>query len=392
MYIEDILSILRIQVATNQFDSKLIESFYDQICKGSGLTEKQASVALNITRKYINKLNTLTGKDLTAFLDNPTYKLGIRTITKVKTINIIPHTDFKKAIQVQFPFDEKLLDSIKKEKPKLGDAAWNSEAKSWIFPLNDASIQFLSSWVEHNNFIADAEFLEYVEQAKLINANIENYIPMLTYDGKNVKIVNSHASVPQPTSSNIVTSLFEARRAGIVAWDTAVDTALGNSSESDIVKDFIKSDIGTPFSVNLETTDIFSITPIVKHIGPCVIVVPGGNELSKLQLALALLHAADIKNEEISVLFRLSKEDGSDFNEFVRNEKLNSPLSSTTKAVFISAKIPKTMVESKLKFNCVINFNFYNIHYTIRDFLKNSHNVINVISNKKQKEIASVFM
>ena len=392
MYIEDILGILAIRVPMNPFDSKLISSFYDQTAKGLGLTEKQSVIALKIISKYVTKISVVAGTDLTASVSIPTYKLGIRTITTIKSISIIPNLEYKKAIKVQFPFDEQLLASIKKEKSKLGDAAWNSDLKSWIFPLTDAAIQFLSPWVENNNFNADSEFLEYVMQATVVNSNIESHIPMLTYDGETTKLVNVHSTVPQLTSNDILKSLFEARRAGITTWDSNVGQCIDELNINPVTKNFLNSEMGAVFSINLEETNILSLTDIVENSGPCVIIVPGGNELNKLKIALEILNSANIKNEEISVLFRLAKETGSDFNTFVRDEKLNSPITSTTKAVFISAKIPKTMIESKLKFNCVLNFNFYNIHYTIREYLKHQHNIINILANKKQKETTDVFL
>jgi hypothetical protein len=129
------------------------------------------------------------------------------------------------------------------------------------------------------------------------------------------------------------------------------------------------------------------LVPMVQNMSPCLITVPGGNELSKLQLALPMLKAAGIENSEISVLFRLPNDTGQDFNNFVKEEKLNSPITENTRAVFLSGKVPKPLFESNLKFNCVINFNFYNVHYTLANLVKNMHNVINVIADKKQKEI-----
>jgi hypothetical protein len=104
-----------------------------------------------------------------------------------------------------------------------------------------------------------------------------------------------------------------------------------------------------------------------------------------MQQALELLKEIGIENQEISVLFRLPSENGGDFNKFVKEEKLNSPVSETTKVVILSGKLPKTVFQSELKFNCVLNFNFYNVHYTLANFMKNRHNVINVLADKKTK-------
>ena len=76
------------------------------------------------------------------------------------------------------------------------------------------------------------------------------------------------------------------------------------------------------------------------------------SEIEKLEKSLDFLKANEITNEEISVLFRLPTETGEKFNNFVREEKLNSSISEKTKAVFISSKVPKTILDKKIKFNC----------------------------------------
>lgn len=392
MYIEDILGVLAIRLQSNPHDSKFVDSFYDQICKGSGLTEKQSVLALKIISKYVDKINIIAKTDITPFITAPTYRLGIRTLTTVRHISVINVVEEKKLIKVQFPYDETLLQEIKKEMKNFIQAEWVLDEKSWVFSLEDRAIGFFSNWITSKNFTADDEFKSYVDQASQVTTNFENHIPMLTFEDKTAKLVNAFYGIPEVTGDNIVTALFEARRAGITIWDSNVDTAITESTVNDLTKQFIKTDPSETFSINLEENSILDLKTILENLSPCIVMVPGGNELSKLESAMTLIKDTDIKNSEISVLFRLPKETGSDFNQYVRDNNLNSPISDTTKVIFLSGKIPKTLIESKIKINCIINYNFYNIHYTLANFLKNHHNVINVIANKKQKKIGDVFL
>jgi hypothetical protein len=154
-----------------------------------------------------------------------------------------------------------------------------------------------------------------------------------------------------------------------------------------MVKKFLQTDPGETISVNLEENGIFSLKDIIKYMSPALFVIPGGSEMEKLEKSLNFLKANEISNEEISVLFRLPNETGEKFNNFVREEKLNSVISEKTKAVFISSKVPKTILDKKIKFNCVVNFNFYNIHYSIKNLLNWHHNVINVLDNNKTRTL-----
>jgi len=383
MYIEDLLQPLMYAVKTNRYDSTLVQSFYEQInYKNLGFTEKQSVIMLKISKTYKQQINTHLGKDITPLLDNPQFKFSIRTISLIK--NISTNID-ERVIKIKFPYEEKLVNEIKKVRNEFSRAEWNSDEKLWIFSLEDKVINFLAPWIENYNFIADEEFKNFANQIKAITSNIENYVPMLTHDGKNTKYINVHSSVPELASDDVLTSVFQARRAGITTWDNNIEQALEEYNEAEIVKDFIKSDPANAFSINLEENSILDLKPIVKNLLPCIVTVPGGNELNKTQQALELLKAIGIENHEISVLFRLPNENGADFNKFVKEEKLNSPLSEKTKAVVLSGKLPKPLFESEIRFNCVLNFNFYNIHYTLANFMKNKHNVINVLADKKQK-------
>jgi len=384
MYIEDLLPTLYLSVKTNRYDSTLIQSFYEQVnYRNLGFTEKQSVIMLKISKAYKQQINAHLGKDITPLLDNPQFKFSIRTISMVKHIST--HIS-ERIIKVKFPYEETLVNEIKKVRGEFLQAEWQSDDKLWIFSLEDKVINFFSSWIENYNFTADDEFKNFIVQIEAITSNIEKHIPMLMYDGKNTKYSNVHSSVPTLTSNDILTSIFEARRAGITTWDNNVNNELDNCNKNEIVKNFIKSDPSTNFSINLEENSILELKHIVQNLLPCIVTVPGGNELNKMQQALALLKDIGIENHEISVLFRLPSDTGGDFNKFVKEEKLNSPISKNTKAVILSGKLPKTIFDSELKFNTVLNFNFYNVHYTLANFMKNRHNVINVLADKKQRE------
>lgn len=386
MYIEDLLHTLMYSVKANRYDTTLIQSFYEQVnYRSLGFTEKQATIMLKISKAYKQQINAHLNKDITPLLDNPQFKFSIRTISTVKHISVIPNTNNTKFIMVKFPYDEALVKDIKAEKQKFISAEWNLDEKAWVFSLEGATIEYFSSYVISRGFTADDQFKGYMEQALEITNNVEKYAPMLTIEHGIPKIINIPAYVPQPTSTDIVQSLFEARRVGVTTWDHLIDDTLLESDQCKLVKDFIKSNVGEAFSINLEENSILDLKPIVKNLLPCIVTVPGGNELNKTRQSLELLKDIGIENHEISVLFRLPNDTGEEFNKFVKEEKLNSPVSNITKAVILSGKLPKPLFESELKFNCVLNFNFYNVHYTLANFMKNKHNVINVLADKKQK-------
>jgi hypothetical protein len=121
-------------------------------------------------------------------------------------------------------------------------------------------------------------------------------------------------------------------------------------------------------------------------MSPCLFVLPGGSELDKTKMIYNLLVEQGYSSDEISVMFRLPSSDGKNFNDFVKNCGLNNPITENTKFVFVSIKLPKPVLKSKMKFNSVVSLGRSNVHYTIREFFKNRENLIYYCEPGKQKE------
>lgn len=389
MYIEDLIIVLaQSGIKQSPFDVRLVISFYNQIREKTSFTEKQANLAISLTKKYKNKLEAHLSKNIDGFLLNPQFKQPFRVINNSKKITTIIHPEYKKALRVEFPYDDHLLTKFRQEKQTLDYAQWNPEEKTWIFSLDEKSIRFLSGLIKENGFTADDEFMDYVKQFDNIQENIEKYVPMVVRDNDTIKFVNISKNLPQNQSSDLLVSLFNARKLGIQTWSEDIERELDNG----ILKKFLKSDPGVGFDVDLTEHSLIDLKNIIKYLFPCLVVIPGGTELEKIQKSLELFNSLELTNSEMSVLFRLSSDIGKEFNNFVKENHLNSKISTNTKVIFISTQVPKTILESNIKFNSVLNFNFYNIHYKIRDFISWHHNVINILENTPQRRFNFALM
>jgi hypothetical protein len=392
MNIEDLIILLATRCQLNQFDSRIVESFYNQIFQGNGFTEKQSSLALKILERQSSKLSEILGTDISKYIANPVFRLKKRSINLGKKITVLEHAEFGKAIKVEFPYNETLVEKIRKERINLPYAAWDRDERAWIFSLNERSIQLLVPFVTNEGFVPDDEFAGYIEQIKIIQENLEKYVPMVKFCENTIKFVNVGENVPQPDSNDVLRSLFLARKIGIHTWDDNISSYLKDNNINETVINFLNENPGTTFSINLENFKFSDLSDIVTHLGPSVFIVPGGSELEKTKASIEFLNSIGINNHEISVLFRLPKETGEKFNNFVKELKLNNPLTKKTRVVFISSKVPKTIIDSNIKFNCVVNFNFYSVHYTIREFVKNHQNVIHVLEKKSQRNLNFAFL
>lgn len=394
MNVEDLIIALAMSnsISLNAWDEKLVYSFMDQITRGIGFTEKQANVALKIVKAHASQLVTVTGKDIHAFLNNPTFRHPFRQINNTKRISIKDHEILSKCIKVEFPYNDAYVNALRKNKERLEYAAWNPEEKAWILALTESSIKVLLEIFSREEFEFDEDFQTYADQADAICEHMEEFVPMLALEQGIPIFRNISKNVPYLESTDIATALFEARRKGINAWSDEIIEKFDSLGFDPIVKSFLDADPGLPFHINCEKTPISCLSTFVSLMSPTLFIIPGGNELKKMEQAYEFLRTHGIANTDISVMFRLDSKIDQKFNNFVKDNELNSPIGENTKIVFISSKMPKPVLKSNIKFHSVINMGHESVHYSIRDFVKNHENLIYYSEKKAQREFNFVLM
>lgn len=373
------------RISMNPYDAKIVSSFYDQIFAGKGFTEKQSNLALKIISRQKSKIEDLLGHSIDQIIDQPTFRLTRRTISATKKVSVQEMSDNVRVFKAEFPYVDEIVGRIRQKRIELNDAHWDAEEKGWLFSLDEKSLAFLLEIAEEYSFDLDETVAEYKKQVENIKSQPENFIPCLSFEDEQFVLKNVRDNVPKITSKNLVEALFEARKYGVQVWDEKISQLIMISGIDQTVINFVDSSPIENFEFDYSEYSIGSLIPVFQNLSPAIFVIPGGHEFEKLKTSLDFLNNAGVDAEEISVLFRLPSETGATLNKFVKDNKLNNPISEKTRAVFISGKLPKTVVSSKQKFNSVFNFNFYGVHYTVRELLKNHHNVINIVNKNKTK-------
>lgn len=373
-------------VTINAWDQQLVRSFADQINRGSGFTEKQGNLALKMLKKHSAILSSVYSTDITNFLTNPTYKYPFRLIGSLKKISIIKKDTLGPVVKVEFPYSEAWVNKIRSNKNDLDHAVWDKDEKSWIFSLSEKNLVFLMSFIKDENFQCDENFKNYQTQITSIMENIEHHVPMLVIDEKIPKFVNIPKNIPELKTNDILASIFEARKNGIFTWDETISNFLDSDAVSPIIRDFLKSDPSEKFHVDPKNTPILELCDFIKYLGPSVFVIPGGSELEKLEQSYNFLKSTGLEDAQMSVLFRLPSDTHKKFNDFVKSNNLNSPITEKTQIVFISSKLPKPLLKSKVYFNSVINLGFGGVHYSIKNYVENHHNTIYFSEKSNRKD------
>lgn len=393
MYIEDILfKLINFPKIISPHDFNIFNNLNTQIISGIGWTEKQGNLILTLLKKYKDKINTAYNYDINNFLLNPKFKNSFRSINYGKKIKIINHEHYNRIISVEFPYDNDLLTIFKEKKQELNTVVWDKDTKSWFFSLDEKSIKFLSKLVVDHNFTPDDEFEDYIKQLDIIEKNIENIVPMAILENDQLKFINIPPYAPQNTSTDFLESIFFAKKIGINVWDNNVEEKIVNLPYDDVTKQLIKHEPGNHFEIKLDECTLDVLSPVLNYMVPLLVIIGSNNQIDRLTSMVECFNKIGIKNNEMTVLFRLPSDKGGDFNNYVKNHGLNSKCSKNSKVIFIGDHIPKTILSTGIDFNGILNYNYYAAHYRIKNYINWHHNVINILDNRSQRSINFAFL
>lgn len=398
MYIEDIIdklvgfsawAIKNPPVSFTPYDSKLLFSFCEQLNRGNGLTEKQALTVERILGNYAGQISTYLTTDIRPFLETPQYKLGKRVINPSKSVKLVEREDHSWYIQVMFPYDEVLVDHIKAYRKAYVSSrmnyspwnfdtsiSWNPSERSWNFSLYEEHVDWVYNNLKNSNFEFDEKFVNFARDIKQIKENMDQYVPMVTFEGDHFNFVNVHKNIPQPTSTDVLQVLFDAKKYGISTWDDAIETALNDKSINHFTRKVLRENTGTPLPKNGESITGTDLVDTIHYMDKVLITIPGGSELHTLTEVHTYLLNSGYTSDQMSVLFRLDSSSGTMCNEYVRSHNLNNPISDDIKIFFISGKVPKPLISSGVAFDVILNLGSNSAHYTQKNLVKNHHCVI----------------
>jgi len=384
VYIEDLIEMLVLNgISMNKWDMQVVNGFREAIHHDVGFTIKQSELALRIIDRYKTKFNNYSDQDIANYLKNPQFRLPIRKSVKNRSVKISENSN-KKFIDVEFPYDDELVNKIRQHRVSSkmnSDIHWDKDKLCWCFSLNEQNIKFVLETFTEGNFEFDIEFQNYADQYDEIVNNLENYIPELILDNKIPKIRNSLPGMPEITETEILPAVFQSRKFGVIHWSEDIDKYISSDAVDPMTATFLR----TFEPINLEKTEEKCLENIIKYLSPCLFVIPGGSEFSKIQEIYNLVHTNKIDIKNVSVLFRLPNETNKNFNDFVKNQGINGPITDDTKIVCISGKLPKTVLKSKIEFNSIINFGYENAHYSLKEFIKNHENLVFLRPGKSLK-------
>jgi hypothetical protein len=408
MYIEDIIDNL---VGMGSFtftgqasffspkDMNFLCSINSQNTRGLGLTLKQSSYVEQILKSYSHNISLFLNSPIQHFLDNPQYRIPIRTLAQSKNITISDGKMIKKEIVTTFPYDESLITKIKEYKKHHGTETrigrnygyesiyWNPDTRTWNFYAFEEHIDWIGQNFENLGFHKDNEFYNYYNEIQTIKNSMDQYVPMVVFKDGQFSYINAHGHIPHPSSTDLVSVLFEAKKYGIYTWDESIDEALELSDINLLTKKILRKINESQYTIDSKHETLDDAVEIIQQAKTCLFTIPGGSELESLKFSYHFLMKHGYTSDQISVLFRLDGSAGRICNEFVKEKKLNNHISDNIKVFFISGKVPKPLMAEKINFDVIINLGSNSAHYTQKNLIQTHNCVINYTIDRKSVDL-----
>lgn len=359
-----------------QGDQKMVDSFGRVYETNKGFTQKQRDLILKICKKYIKQLVVDLGNDAQVAVDRQIFSQAlIAPVTHTKKVYIDG-----KLIKVIFPYSDSIITKIREFKKDTYNsvAQWDGDIKAWQFDLQENAVHWIQNNLIDQSWEVDPKFSQYYSDLEQILDNIEEHAPRLIDEGTGYKFVNTHRSVPQPETDDVINALITANTYGIQIWSENVENRLKNSQISPILEQIIRNNESKRLEFDSSEYSINHFRDVVKYFTPTLIIIPGGTEFFTLKQWGYWLKSQNIDSKDISVLFRLPTDSGSMVNSLIKDLEFNNPIGDHTRIVFVSQKIPKPLIKSGLKFRLAINLgNILGVHYSVKIYLESVPNIVN---------------
>lgn len=331
-------------------DEALMFSLGKQVFRRTALTDRQHELAKKKLLEYKEQFDIYGFDSFESDLDS--LRMPLRVINRQKLI-YIEENDDKIYLAVRFPFSKKMIkhiDFLQRIQPKKN---YDPKNKTHFIDFNEQNVFKVVERFKDCNFEIENNVLDYYGKLKIMEDDKEQNAPGIY--GFQIKNLHSKAidyavsSIGEPALENLVAYKDRENLLGLKHFD---DIEL-QKAVSDL-QPLTKKILGRENNIIFIDDKTYTFNNIVESVlelyrFPLLIVLPKDSEYDLLSHTYNSFRNI-IPNERISVLFRLDNdtEEGRDFNKFVKQNELNSPLDTETKIVYINSnKIPKPLIASE---------------------------------------------
>jgi hypothetical protein len=364
--IEDLLEILagfrqspKIDIESS--DVSIMYSIAKQVFKGTALTDRQYTLVTEKLLKYKDQF-----ADYKFDLAVETLRMPLREIDRSKYIKVVSHVEmlgpdkvyesYKEKwrwIKVRFPFSKKLICKIDLLDKTSNNYFHDKGSHEHYFLYTEKNTFDIIEAFKDSSFIIDQELLDVHLLLQEMKDNQYKYIPgvynlkLKNLSDRAISYILSDIGIPSIDSL----ALYKDRqhKYGLYYFD---ENDLDNSINqlTHLSQNIVKRN-SRQVLIKKEKYTINNLAESVLELNrfPLLVILPETDPLNDLISVHKSLRGF-VDPSECTVMFRLSNSSDSEFNDYIKNNNLNSSLDKNTKVVYINTnKIPKPLIMSDWK-------------------------------------------
>lgn len=350
--IEDCLELLvglrgQSKFSIESSDHTILQSIGRQVFKGVALTDRQYDLVKSKLLKYKSQFTALE-YDIEDSVKN--LRLPLRQINREKYIALYTDSDKQQWIQIRFPFSKKLIVLIESLVKYPSEYKHQKGTHEHLFKFTEKNVFQIVDIFKNKDFKIDDIIIEAYDSLVEINNNKQDYIPgIYNFKFKNLNgnvIDYAISTIGEPSIDNLAIYKDRSSYFGLHHFDQKdLDASSRNLS---VLSQKLIHRVKPTVLINPEKYTILNVTDSLIELDrfPLLVVLTEANALDELCIVhRAVRNVIDIGEE--TVMFRLENDSHSNFNDYIRENKLNSPIDKNTKIVYISNnKVPKPLVKS----------------------------------------------
>lgn len=346
-------------------DVKILKSIAKQLSKGTAMTDRQYNLVKRKIETYREQFAN-NGIDIDLCMHELMHPL--REIDRSHWIKILTYND-EDMLAIRFPFSKKIisrLDELRMLDLHVNHAKLfkNNTHYFHITPKNLYGLVNIAKRFDTKFFISK-EILETYDKLQEYETDRIKYVPgVYDYQIKNL---------PQEAIEDLESNIGKPKDNLALYYDRRYLYGLSHFDNKEVEKAlFDLSPLANSIVQRSEATVLipsskFPIDEVVSTIHelqrfPMLVVLDNKSALNGLKT----VYDATInftKTEDISVLFRLDGENN-EFNQYVKDKKINNKVANNTKIVYISTnKLPKPLLQSGWIPSCTLSFGSKGLHF-----------------------------
>ena len=334
-------------------DVNLIQSLGRQTWRGTALTDRQYDLAVKKCNDYLNIFYDL-GIEKSAF---EKLKMPLREVDRSKWVRKVEHQG-ETALGVRFTFNKKLIELLDKTRHK--EKAYDREQKIHYFPYDEQTLFSVMQLLEGKNFEVEESLQKVYGEILQMYNNKKEHVPGIY--GLKLKNFTDNAvdymvnDIGEPTEKNLPLYADRKHVYGVTHIDED-DLHNAVAGLSTLTKKIIQRK-NTHIFINKNTYNYNMLAESMLELlrWPILVVCNDKFELNDIQPMHETFKGV-FTEDDFSVLFRKENDtaEGQEINNYIKDKKINAPLDTFTKIVYISGdKLPKPLLASDWKPRAVI--------------------------------------